>query len=77
MSKRADGFYHCDRCGLNLGNGSVQKATKITGLDPDAQGRVRYLDLCIEQRDGAPFGCTGNTLGPATLADYHETRTTA
>lgn len=75
MSRRADGLYYCDRCGVGVGNGSVQRATKITGLDPDARDRVRYLDLCIAARDGAPFGCTGFVLNPTALVNYYETRT--
>ncbi len=74
MSLRADGKYHCDRCGADLDNGRAQIATKITGRDPDDPFRLRQLDLCVEEREGAPFGCTGNVMGVESLADYYETR---
>jgi hypothetical protein len=71
VSLRADGFYRCDRCGLDLGNASVLVAAKIVDLDPDDPTTQRNYDLCREPRDGAPRGCTGNVLGPGTLADYY------
>ena len=75
MSLRSDNRYHCDRCGADLDNGRASIATKITGRDPDDPFRLRQLDLCVAEREGAPFGCTGNLLGAASLANYYETRT--
>lgn len=72
MSLRDDQRYHCDKCGRDLGNGSAQQATKVYGRDPDDMFALRQLDLCIAEREGAPFGCTGNTIGPAAIADYNE-----
>lgn len=74
MSLRTDGTYRCDRCGADVGNAGVQQAAKITTLDPADPTRLIYLDLCRQPRDGAPRGCEGNVLGPATLADWTETR---
>lgn len=72
MSLRADGSYRCDRCGADVDNGGVQMAAIISDLSPDEPGTVRVLHLCRETRDGAPNGCVGNALGPATLANWTE-----
>ncbi|TKJ25212.1 hypothetical protein [Blastococcus sp. CCUG 61487] len=80
MSLRDDGHYHCDKCGLDLGNGRAQIATKVAGRHPDEPLRQRQLDFCVEERPGAPFGCTGLIIGPAAVADlttYQETRNIA
>lgn len=69
MSLR-DGSYHCDRCGADLANGSASLATKVYGRDPDDPYKLRQLDFCIEDREDAPFGCTGNLIGPAALTYY-------
>lgn len=73
MSLR-EGNYHCDRCGTDVGNGGVMQAAVISDLDPDRPGEIRVLHLCREPREGAPSGCVGNVLGPATLADWTESR---
>ena len=72
MSLRIDGKYRCDRCGADVGNASVQMCAFISDLDPDDRLRPRTLHLCRAARTGAPHGCVGNILGPATLADYTE-----
>lgn len=72
MSRRADGSYRCDRCGTDVENGGVQVAAIVSDLDPDEPGTVRVLHLCRAPRDGAPNGCVGNVLGPATLADWNQ-----
>lgn len=80
MSLRDDGKYHCDKCGLDVGNGLAQKATKVVGRHPDSPFTLRQRDYCVEPRTGAPFGCTGLLIGPAAEADltaYNETRNTA
>ena len=74
MSLRPDGAYRCDRCGTDVGNGDVQTAAKIITLDPERLGEPLVLNLCRTPREGAPHGCEGNVLGPATLADYTESR---
>lgn len=74
MSLRPDGHYHCDRCGLDVGNAGVQEATFISRLDPDDPTNVLRLHLCLIPIKGAPRGCTGLALGPVTLANYYETR---
>ena len=72
MSLRSDSTYRCDRCGADVGNASVQTCAFISDLDPADPLRPRTLHLCRAPRDGAPHGCVGNVLGPATLADYTE-----
>ena len=72
MSLRSDGTYRCDRCGRDVGNGDVQTAAKIITLHTDRPVEPLILHLCREPRDGAPHGCEGNVLGPATLADWTE-----
>ena len=74
MSLREDGVYRCDRCGVDVGNASVDRATFVGMVDPDNPADPWRLHLCTEGRDGAPHGCTGNVLGPGTLADWTETR---
>lgn len=73
MSQGADGKYRCDKCDADLDNGRAEISTKVTGRDPDNPFQLRQLDFCVEPRDDAPFGCTGNLIGPAALT-YYETR---
>lgn len=72
MSLRPDGTYRCDRCGLRLENGGVHEAAIVSDLNLDRPGDVRVLHLCRAERDGAPTGCVGNVLDPATLAYWTE-----
>lgn len=64
MSLRPDGFYRCDRCGADVGNGGVRAAGIVSDLDPDAPGEVRVLHLCRKS-------CMGSVFGPTALADYN------
>lgn len=77
MSLRRDGGYRCDKCGADVGNGGVQTCAVISTVQRDDPVRPVVYHLCREPRDGAPYGCEGQTFGPATLANYAETRTTA
>jgi hypothetical protein len=74
MSRRADGSYRCDRCGTDVGNGSVQYAAVISTLEHSDQVDVAavplVLHLCRKPQTGAPNGCAARVLGPAALADY-------
>lgn len=72
MSLRPDNTYRCDRCGVDVENGAVHVAAVISDVDPDDPSRPRVLHLCRAPRAGAPSGCVGNVLGPATLADWME-----
>lgn len=74
MSQRPDGSHRCDRCDRGVGNGDVQTAAKIVTMHPDRPGELLTLHLCREPRQGAPRGCEGNVLGPATLAAWPESR---
>jgi hypothetical protein len=67
MSLRSDGAYRCDRCGADVGNGSVDQAVIVSDVQG---GSVRVLHFCREPRDGAPHGCAGRLLSPSMLADY-------
>lgn len=73
MSYRADGTNRCDCCGLNVGNGGIFLAARISDLNPVNNFDVRQLHLCREPRDGAPRGCVGLILTPEALANYTET----
>jgi hypothetical protein len=75
VSVRPDGTHRCDKCGGDVGNGSVDQATFISMVNPDNPSEPWRLHLCTAPRDGAPHGCTGNVLGPRTLAAFYETRT--
>ena len=74
MSLRPDGTYRCDRCGADVGNASVERASFVSMVNPGNPADAWRLHLCTAARDGAPHGCTGSVLGPGTLADWTETR---
>jgi hypothetical protein len=79
VSLRPDGSYRCDRCGTDVGNGSVQFAAVISTLEPSEQDDVAAVpvvyQLCRKPQTGAPNGCAARVLGPAALADYLKART--
>lgn len=75
MSRRPDGTTRCDKCGRDCENGAVTVCATISTLNPKDPDEPVVLHLCRHPRDGAPRGCEGLTLGPATLANFHETRT--
>jgi hypothetical protein len=74
-----DGHYHCDRCGLDVGNGSVaESATIVTArrLPDGGQGQVRY-DLCRDRPDPdnprkTIQGCEDRVLTRKALRTYRE-----
>ena len=80
MSMREDGTYECNRCGADLGNGSVQVSAIVTDLDP-ATGNTtqRRLDFCRDRPDpdqpGKTIqGCRDRVFTRKALRHYHEKR---
>lgn len=71
MSVRADGIRRCDRCGADVGNGSVIESVTISDLARDGQGRIEVgapliLDLCRANN------CDTRVLTSRALADFRE-----
>lgn len=80
MSVRSDGQYHCDRCGVSVGNGSVQNSAVVTDVFqiPDGAVPVRF-DWCRDRPDpdneGKTIqGCRDRVLTKKALRNYHEMR---
>lgn len=69
-----NGNYSCVKCGADVGNGGAQSCAVISTVQRDNPILPVVYRLCREPRDGAPYGCEGQTFGPATLANYNETR---
>lgn len=55
------GQYVCDRCGVDVGNGSIGLCCIVTDLDPEVPGIVRSLHFCREN------GCCGKVLSSRNL----------
>lgn len=75
MSLRPNGTYRCDRCGVDVGNGSATTCTVVVMLDEvDAGGVLVETPVtghfCRTPREDFPNGCTGRVLTAANLADY-------
>lgn len=77
-----DGTYHCDRCGVSVGNGSVQNAAVISDISQTPDGAVpQRFDLCRDRPDpdneGKTIqGCRDRVLTKKALSHFIETRTT-
>lgn len=68
MTTTADGT-RCDRCGADLGNGSVAEAVTLSALAVlEERQEVRNLHLGLAHR----CGCAGRVLTRAALAHYVE-----
>lgn len=79
MSLRPDGAYRCDRCGRDVGNGSVQQATVVVTVEHVDAGGISVptpvtLHFCFTPRPEFPRGCTGRVLSDANLADYQHSK---
>jgi hypothetical protein len=79
VSLRADGHHHCDRCGLDLGNGDVQQCTVVITVELVDSGGISIptpvrLEFCTQPRPDFPRGCRGRVLSDANLADYRQTK---
>lgn len=76
MSLRRDGTYHCDRCGVDIGNAGYLEAVSISGADPTNPVEPRRLHLCLTHEvDGQVVeGCQDLVLNADALHDYHSTR---
>lgn len=81
MSLLPDGSYECDRCGVSVGNGSVQECAVITDTDPATGNRTpRQLHLCRDRPDPdnpkkTIQGCRDRVLTRKALRHYQEKRT--
>jgi hypothetical protein len=79
MSANAAGEFWCDKCGEEVGNGSIFRCAVITDLDPDDPNTIRNLHICrdvIEDDEVVRKGCIKKVLSVANLAHYHEKRST-
>jgi hypothetical protein len=78
MSADTAGNFWCDRCGEEVGNGSIFRCAVISDLDIDDPNTVRNLHICrdVVDDDGnvTRKGCIGRVLSAANLAHYHEVR---
>lgn len=78
MSADATGKFWCDRCGEEVGNGSIFRCAVISDLDPDDPNTVRNLHICRDVADGegkiTRKGCIPKVLSAANLAHYNEAR---
>lgn len=54
----------CDRCGTELGNGSVDKCIIVADLDPRQPGLVRNLHFCRGE------GCAEAVLSADNMRAY-------
>lgn len=72
MSRRADGAYRCDRCGLDVGNAAVTECAVVSTVVATADGGLEHvvLHFCRVDNDGAPEGCAEHLLVPSNLTDY-------
>lgn len=66
MTMQANGSASCDRCGADVGNGSVAEAVVLSTLGDD--GLVRNLHLGLAHR----CGCARRVLTRKALAHYVE-----
>lgn len=83
MSLRPDGTYHCDRCGISVGNAAVTECSIVSDMKMTDYGdglvvpTPRQLHFCRVPNAGAPDGCTEHLLVPSNLADYLTSRETS
>lgn len=63
MSRRADGVYRCDRCGVELENGGVQECAVLTCV---VDGEV------VVYHFGREEGCEAKVLSKRNLSDHLE-----
>jgi hypothetical protein len=76
MSLNANGTTSCDKCGADVGNGSLLEAAIVSDLERDADnepipGRIRVLHLCRAQFNG----CANRVLTKRALAHRQEKTT--
>jgi hypothetical protein len=76
MSLRADGSYCCDRCGVDVGNAGIDKASTVVDTEPDDPVAIRRFNFCRDRtEDGTRVrGCTGKVLTAKALANYLTTK---
>lgn len=67
MTTNADASTSCDRCGADLGNGSLTECVVVTVLNTEQA--VENLHLGLAQR----CGCAAKVLTKATFTHYTDT----
>jgi len=75
MSQTPAGTYECDRCRVDVGNGSVTAAAVVSDLDPAERGAPRVLHFCRDRTgpDGESIrGCVHKLLSPSIIRGYTE-----
>jgi hypothetical protein len=70
--------YHCDRCGVSVGNGSVQNTAIVSDIRQTTDGPVpQRFDLCRDRpdpdNDGKTIqGCRDRVLTRKALRNHME-----
>lgn len=62
MSRRSDGSYKCDRCGVDVDNGRIQLC--VPASDIDGNGNPVQYHFCRVNK------CAGKVLSKRNLDDY-------
>lgn len=76
MTVRADGTVECDGCGLDLGNGGIDKCVIVMDVGPVEEGGVRKYNFCREHKgdnERTVKGCGEKMLTATVLAHYDAT----
>lgn len=63
MSRAPDGSYHCNGCGVGVGNGGIGSCASVVDVDPETGGQ-RHRHLCYPA--GENPGCRDLLLGSLT-----------
>lgn len=76
MSRTPEGDYVCDRDGVNVGNGGVDRALVVSDRDPDKPGHVRILHFCRDREENGKTikGCANKVLSATNLKHYKESQ---
>lgn len=70
MSQVSIDSFVCDRCGADVGNGSIQLCLIVSDLDPDRDGMIRMLHFCREN------GCDQKVLSKRNMENWEKMNAT-
>jgi len=68
MTTQDDGATFCDRCGVDLGTGSIRQCAIVSVLDSNTF-RVLNLHLCLTGIEGGD-GCASRILTKKAIAHF-------
>lgn len=76
MSQVSDGTFVCDRCGAEVGNGSLLNAVVVSDIDPDKPGMVRNMHFCRDRTvdEEEVKGCSRKLLSPSNLKHLNDSK---